>query len=309
MIYISSRSRIALIISTGMLSCSILLFSIIFLFSNSVSVSPWIVKLIEQFFDPLPIYGSGLTTFTTFICLIPAAFIPENPLKSIVVIAKTIFISPLPTLIVYVIYDFDHLSLIYLLNIPLQYVWVIIVHCLAPAIAISILRYALSYHWGGKKHWFIIVVIAICTYAFISARDIRKEHVPSINSNTQKLGLLVKLGDTPDQVNRAYHIPLSPEAPTIGYPSSDFLPQEGICFFFDKTGKIYKIRLESPFQGNVKGIKIGDSSETVLKSLDEPTRSTTLSGQSSPNIFYYTHEGLELRFDSTGVVQTIFLSN
>ncbi|MGA3280720.1 MAG: hypothetical protein ABSD50_07035 [Smithella sp.] len=170
-----------------------------------------------------------------------------------------------------------------------------------------------------KKLWGTIVIIVICFYVFHKANDIyltflneriasKEKKVSSVSTNTQKLGLLVKPGDTPDQVNRAYHIPLSPEAPTIGYPSSNFLPQEGICFFFDKTGKIYKIRMESPFQSNVKGIKIGDSSEMVLKSIGEPTRRATLSGQSSPYIFYYTPKGLELRFDASGVVQTIFLS-
>jgi len=170
-----------------------------------------------------------------------------------------------------------------------------------------------------KKLWGTIAIIAICFYVFHKANDIyltflnerivsKEIKASSVSTNTQKLGLLVKPGDTHDQMKSAYHMPLNPEAPPIGYPSSEYLPQEGICFFFDQTGKIYNIRLESPFQGDVKGIKVGDSSETVLKSLGEPTRSAALPGQSSPNIFYYTHEGMELRFDASGVVQTIFLS-
>ena len=224
--------------------------------------------------------------------------------------------------------NWDTESKVILLQLPVVFPFVLIVHFLPMWIldygfvqivlflfCLSInfcLLYCLGYLWdqwpGGKKHWGIIAIMVICISVFINTKHIPKQEVSSISTNTEKLGLLVKPGDKADQVNRAYHIPLNPEAPTIGYPSSDFLPQEGICFFFDKTGKIYKIRLESPFQSNVKGIKIGDSSEMVLKSIGEPTRRATLSGQSSPYIFYYTPEGLELRFDASGVVQTIFLS-
>ena len=115
--------------------------------------------------------------------------------------------------------------------------------------------------------------------------------------------LLVKPGDTIDQVRSVYHTSAQPEPTNSIKPGSTalHLNDKGIWFFFDQTGKIYTVRVESPFQGSVKGVKIGDSSEMVLKSLGEPTLKDT-------SRFFYTPDGLQLWFDYTGAVKTIFFT-
>jgi hypothetical protein len=121
--------------------------------------------------------------------------------------------------------------------------------------------------------------------------------------------LLVKPGDTIDQVRSVYHTSAEPE-PTDrpDKPGGKVLrlQSEGVWFFFDQTGKIYTIRLEAPFQGSVKGVKIGESLEMVLKSLGEPNKKLP---DKSPFIYFYMPAGLQLQFDrATGAVRTIFLS-
>ncbi|MGA3281247.1 MAG: hypothetical protein ABSD50_09710 [Smithella sp.] len=121
--------------------------------------------------------------------------------------------------------------------------------------------------------------------------------------------LLVKPGDTIDQVRSVYHTSAEPE-PTDrpDKPGGKVLrlQSEGVWFFFDQTGKIYTIRLEAPFRGSIKGVKIGESLEMVLKSLGEPDKKLP---NISPFIYFYMPTGLQLQFDrDTGAVRTIFLS-
>ena len=121
--------------------------------------------------------------------------------------------------------------------------------------------------------------------------------------------LLVKPGDTIDRVRSIYHTSAQPEPvkSTTSGSTSLHLQDEGIWFFFDQTGKIYTVRLESPFKGTIKDVKIGESSKMVLKSLGEPTRKTTFSG-GAPHTFFYQLEGLQLWFNPAGAVSSIFLT-
>ena len=123
--------------------------------------------------------------------------------------------------------------------------------------------------------------------------------------------LLVKPGDTIDQVRSVYHTSAQPEPWTTNsnIPGSTFLhlKDKGIWFLFDQTGKIYNVRLESPFEGSVKGVKIGDSLDMVLKSLGEPTRRKTLPRLSPITVFYYPSQELQLWFDPSWVITSIIL--
>lgn len=121
--------------------------------------------------------------------------------------------------------------------------------------------------------------------------------------------LLVKPGDTIDQVRSFYHTSAQPETTNSNTPGSTFLhlKDKGILFLFDQTGKIYNVRLESPFEGSVKGVKIGDSLDMVLKSLGEPTRRKKLPRLSPITVFYYPSQELQLWFDSSWFITTIIL--
>ncbi|MDB5775211.1 MAG: hypothetical protein JWP38_1344 [Herbaspirillum sp.] len=122
----------------------------------------------------------------------------------------------------------------------------------------------------------------------------------------------VKLGDTIEQIRTAYQTAIEPEPANIpGRPTAKSLriSSKGTWFFFDETGKIYTIRLDTPFQGRVAGVKIGDSSETVLKSLGNPRKRIPMSGL--PDAFVYQPDSsffANIRFNLAGVVETIFLS-
>lgn len=122
----------------------------------------------------------------------------------------------------------------------------------------------------------------------------------------------VKLGDTIEQVRTAYQTAAEPEPTNIpGRPGAKSLrmPSKGTWFFFDQTGKIYTIRLDAPFHGRVAGIKIGDSSEMVLKSLGNPSKRLSIPGL--PDAFVYqpvSTFSANMRFNLAGVVETILLT-
>jgi dienelactone hydrolase len=137
-------------------------------------------------------------------------------------------------------------------------------------------------------------------------------HTRSSNSTAPAHGygsekLLVKPGDTIDDVKKAYHPVTEPEpmeSVTAGATGLQ-LQDMGIWFFFDRDGKIYTIRVESPFPGSIQGVRIGDSSTKVLKTLGKPDPKKP--GRSTGH-FYYPDQGLHLLFDDAGVVKAIFLN-
>jgi uncharacterized membrane protein len=134
-------------------------------------------------------------------------------------------------------------------------------------------------------------------------------HTKSSNSMpmvTKPERLLIKPGDTLNDVKNAYHTSAEPEPTNSNTPGATCLRLQdmGIWFFFDNTGKIYIIRLESPFNGTIKGVRIGDSSDMVLKTLGEPD--PTKPGRSHGH-FYYPRQGLHLLFDNNDTLRNIFL--
>jgi hypothetical protein len=118
--------------------------------------------------------------------------------------------------------------------------------------------------------------------------------------------LLIKPGDTLNDVKNAYHTSAEPEPVKSNTPGSTCLRLQdmGIWFFFDNAGKIYVIRLESPFNGTIEGVRIGDNSNKVLRTLGEPD--PTKPGRSNGH-FFYPRQGLHLLFDSNGILRNIFL--
>jgi len=89
-------------------------------------------------------------------------------------------------------------------------------------------------------------------------------------------GMPVKIGDTVEDVQKALNTKLEPEKSISNMPSSPFdankkktelhLKTKGIWIFFEK-GKVYTVRMDKPFSGSIGGVKIGDPSDKIEKTL------------------------------------------
>jgi hypothetical protein len=122
----------------------------------------------------------------------------------------------------------------------------------------------------------------------------------------------VKLGDTIEKAKTAYQTVVEPKPANIPErPAVKFLqvPGKGTWLFFDEAGEIYTIRLERPFQGQVVGVKIGDSLDSVLHTLGNPRRRLPVLGL--PDSFVYqpgNNLSTNIRFNRSGTVEAIYVS-
>jgi hypothetical protein len=97
-------------------------------------------------------------------------------------------------------------------------------------------------------------------------------------------GLPVKLGDEVQTVKASLNTALDPEpierSPALPAGAVDVnkgksvlhLRTKGIWVFFNPAGKAETIRLDAPYSGNVKGIKIGDTSQKLISTLGQPIK-------------------------------------
>jgi len=127
-------------------------------------------------------------------------------------------------------------------------------------------------------------------------------------------GLPIKIGDSVENVQKALGTDLEPEkrespiTPPIR-PNTKTelrLKTKGIWVFFEK-GKVYTIRLDKPFSGNVGGVKPGDPSSKIEKTFGPPIKRGTFG-----NLLTYTYYFDDLtttRFDVNpdDEIETIFL--
>ena len=108
--------------------------------------------------------------------------------------------------------------------------------------------------------------------------------------------LTVVLGDNFERVTKVY-----PTAADAG--SGDLsMPLDGVRFFFGKEDKILRnIRVDAPFIGNVRGVRIGEPSSVVVAKLGQPSY---IQGSS----YFYRLDGNIIRFDinTQDKVETIF---
>ena len=94
------------------------------------------------------------------------------------------------------------------------------------------------------------------------------------------------------------------------------LRTKGIWVFFDASGSAYTIRVDAPFVGKVKNIGIGSTQRSVLESLGKPAKTIKsninigpLANAVDPHIYYPDDKTtMQIKFDSDGLVETIFLS-
>jgi len=97
-------------------------------------------------------------------------------------------------------------------------------------------------------------------------------------------GLPVKLGDEVQSVKAALNTSIDPEpmerSPALPAGAVDpnkgksvlHLRTKGIWVFFSAAGKAEIIRMDAPYSGSVKGIKIGDSSQKLTSTLGQPIK-------------------------------------
>ena len=141
------RQYIGFVISLIALSTVIFIFRDIFLFTKgSVSFPAWMSSSIS-FYSP---------KLFTFLCLLPAAFIPKITSKSIILFLKVIAIAPMPTFILLSIDALPHYNggfQNFLIGFGLSYLFVVVWDLLAPAIILVILRIAITILQTRKIWW------------------------------------------------------------------------------------------------------------------------------------------------------------
>jgi hypothetical protein len=128
-------------------------------------------------------------------------------------------------------------------------------------------------------------------------------------------GLPIKIGDSVETVQKALGTDLEPEkeeniATSAIRPNTKTklrLKTKGIWVFFNK-GKVYTIRLEKPFSGNIGGVKPGDPSSKIEKTFGPPVKRGTSFGK-FPTYTYYFDDITTTRFDvnQDDEIETIFL--
>lgn len=108
-------------------------------------------------------------------------------------------------------------------------------------------------------------------------------------------GLRIQLGSDEAAIRNAYGMtgPLQPVKPGVTSLRS---PADGIWFFFNSDGLNNNIRLEAPFGGLVRGIRIDDTRDVLIAKLGSPLRPTWKFGQDTAYI-YDLNDIAQIRFD------------
>lgn len=85
-------------------------------------------------------------------------------------------------------------------------------------------------------------------------------------------GLRVALGDTMDKVRAAYAIRGQPKTNVCLEPCLMLsAPSDGLLFFFKMDDRLlYEIRADAPFAGNIVGVRLGDTLDSVIDKLGRP---------------------------------------
>lgn len=120
------KTIIIYIASFILLSCLLVHYSDLFLFSKVVFIPDWIDKLphLLRYFD-----FPGFTRVTILICLLPVILVNESIKKAGVLLCSTFFLSIIPVVLIYAVEGGVHIDW---RNIPFQFFWIAIFHGLFP---------------------------------------------------------------------------------------------------------------------------------------------------------------------------------
>jgi hypothetical protein len=119
-----NRNHIAFLTSTFLLSAVMVIWLDLFTFSKEIYLPAWANVL------PIPIM---VPAYFAFFCLTPAAFIANTPASARIAIAKSVLLSPLAAIAIYA-FNPSHQNSFLLSNALYNYVWIVLFHCLLPAL-------------------------------------------------------------------------------------------------------------------------------------------------------------------------------
>jgi hypothetical protein len=135
------------------------------------------------------------------------------------------------------------------------------------------------------------------------------------SAHAARFDVPVALGDSIERVQSALGTEVKPEpftsvATTGG--TAIRLRTRGIWVFFDKEGKAQTIRLDAPFAGELKGVKIGSSYASIVEKLGQPAKTlkvgVAIPGRLEPVIYYLSDaEGIRMDFDRDGLLETVYI--
>jgi hypothetical protein len=120
-------------------------------------------------------------------------------------------------------------------------------------------------------------------------------------------GLPIKIGDTVEDVQKAFNTKLEPEdtkqyiSPTMNRQpkkSQLYLKTKGVLMSFE-NGKVVSIICKAPFSGNVGGVKIGDPARKIEKTFGKAVKHARLeTNLFKPDTYtYYFDDVTTTRFD------------
>ena len=118
-------------------------------------------------------------------------------------------------------------------------------------------------------------------------------------------GVTVALGDSFDRVSSAYP---SGRQTTVSEKPAWWAQNDGLYFFFTSDKVLDNIRLDPPYSGSVRGIKLGDSFDVVRAKLGEPLRSWDFGGDKA-NLYQFGSTSVRFDVNPSGKVGTIFVMN
>ncbi len=129
------------------------------------------------------------------------------------------------------------------------------------------------------------------------------------------------LGDVVATVQKKLDTKMEPEpmARNAALPATAFdinkgktvlhLRTKGVWTFFDRDGKLETIRLDAPFDGDVKGIKVGDDEKKLTATLGKPITKPTSVFMTLQAYRYVLDDSAYVTFDlNDDGVQFIFIT-
>lgn len=135
-----NRNRLALIASTFLLSAAMFIWADLFNFSKVVYLPAWTKVL------PAPI---NVPAYLAFTCLVPAAFVADSLRSACLAVAQSVLLSPLAAIVAYALNPI-HQDKYLLANSLFNYVFIVLFHCLIPALLLVGVRAAIHYTLGRR---------------------------------------------------------------------------------------------------------------------------------------------------------------
>ena len=127
-----TRARWGFLVSTLALSLVMAVWSDMFLWAKVGNLPTWVEAL------PSPILAPA---YLAFVCLVPATFVPETLSRARSAIMKSVLLAPLSAVAVFALNPL-HQNAAIPFNVLFHYVWIVLFHCLVPALLLVAIRTA-----------------------------------------------------------------------------------------------------------------------------------------------------------------------